>query len=43
MAKGKTKFPFERVGGTIQGNDRTVGRNKGLMLTFSQRKSGRKK
>jgi hypothetical protein len=42
MAKGKTKFPFERVSGTVQGNDRTIGRNKGLMIKFYDRKQGRK-
>jgi hypothetical protein len=42
MAKGKTKFPFERVGGTVQGNDRTIGRNKGLTVKFYDRKKGRR-
>jgi hypothetical protein len=36
MAKAKTAFPLDSIGGTIQGNDRTIGRNKGLASTVVQ-------
>ncbi|MFA5378865.1 MAG: hypothetical protein WC455_24140 [Dehalococcoidia bacterium] len=36
MAKAKTAFPLDGIGGTIQGNDRTIGRNKGLTSTVVQ-------
>lgn len=38
MAKGKTKFPIDAVSGVIQGNDRTIGRDKGMAVKFYQRK-----
>ena len=35
MSKAKTKFPLDKLGGTIQGNDRTIGRDKGLASSVS--------
>jgi len=34
MAKTKIAFPLDSIGGTIQGNDRTIGRDKGYAATI---------
>ena len=34
MAKTKVKFPLDSIGGSIQGNDRTIGRDKGYAATI---------
>ena len=40
MAKTKIDFPLDSIGGTIQGNDRTIGRDKGYAATLRQIASG---
>ena len=36
MAKGKVKFPLDRIDGTIAGPDRTIGRDVGLASSIRQ-------
>ena len=40
MATSKVKFPLDSVSGTIQGNDRTIGRNKGYAATVRKVNAG---
>ena len=40
MAKAKTAFPLDSVSGTIQGNDRTIGRDKGYSSVIRKINAG---
>jgi hypothetical protein len=40
MAKGKIAFPLDSLTGNIQGNDRTIGRDKGFVATIRDLKDG---
>lgn len=40
MATSKVKFPVDSISGTIQGNDRTIGRDKGYAATIRKINAG---
>ena len=40
MAKTKVAFPLDSISGTLQGNDRTIGRDKGHAATIRKIKNG---
>jgi hypothetical protein len=40
MAKAKTKFPLDAIGGVIAGPDRTIGRDVGLNVAFREINNG---